>query len=560
MADYPDLAGAVNWSTCNGGNPPAAEDTLYLNDTCVLTLDTSPNDTYTCVAIKASTNAAKETYNQDGHIALGNATSTINANLRAGDTNPMITLSNAANKTLTIGAGTTVTGGSASNVYGISVTGSTDDGHTLTVNNVTGGSGNSAHGLYIDGGKVSLTINGTCHGGLGAGRGYYASGGTINYTKAIPAATASSKAHGIYNGANSTFTVTAAEGAGGSNFHGIYVAAGTVTVTTATGGNVAGSYGAYCGGGEVIVTTAVGGTHVGGIGAVAAGGTVTVNGVDLTQTGYPCSSSGGILKIDEGVPVQFSDTDGDLAVFPWCPDKAKVLVDTEIYSGYVGELKGIIDDAGDVHAKPGILGSNGTYYAKPGVLDVDGARTPIGVLDSDGEMHAEAVLQHDDDVYVAYALTSPQSVPYKTGAAAQLATDKDAVAAELANMTTAVQNLLDAGNDGTLSLDDVLTGAGGNWHAADAAEVISTATFGVGGATPGTYDVADVAAENILDGKSIGGVAGTEIGAAAQKVTDSEFLEDHKDEIITSDTDILGEFGVTGTAAGGALSRVRLGM
>ena len=49
---------------------------------------------------------------------------------------------------------------------------------------------------------------------------------------------------------------------------------------------------------------------------------------------------------------------------------------------------------------------------------------------------------------------------------------------------------------------------------------------------------------------------------AEQKTTDAAFLETNKDEITTAATDILAEFGVTGTAVGGgaALSRVRLGM
>jgi hypothetical protein len=59
--------------------------------------------------------------------------------------------------------------------------------------------------------------------------------------------------------------------------------------------------------------------------------------------------------------------------------------------------------------------------------------------------------------------------------------------------------------------DKVLTTAtgAGHYHAPDASEVISTATFGVDGVVSGTYDVSDVAAGNIKSGASIGGVAGT---------------------------------------------------
>jgi hypothetical protein len=62
-------------------------------------------------------------------------------------------------------------------------------------------------------------------------------------------------------------------------------------------------------------------------------------------------------------------------------------------------------------------------------------------------------------------------------------------------------------------LDTVSFGAGsgetGTYHAPEAAEVISTAVFGPASSIPGTYDVSNVAAGNIKDGVSIGGVTGT---------------------------------------------------
>jgi hypothetical protein len=66
------------------------------------------------------------------------------------------------------------------------------------------------------------------------------------------------------------------------------------------------------------------------------------------------------------------------------------------------------------------------------------------------------------------------------------------------------------------------------------------------------------AAANVATGSGLFGVASentpsyptTATSQAAQKATDADFLETNKDEIITTDTDILAEFGVTGTAIG----------
>ncbi|MFA5753115.1 MAG: hypothetical protein WC910_08605 [Bacteroidales bacterium] len=144
---------------------------------------------------------------------------------------------------------------------------------------------------------------------------------------------------------------------------------------------------------------------------------------------------------------------------------------------------------------------------------------------------------------------------------------------------------------GTLAVANVLEAVtGGTYHAPDAAEVISTAVFGVSSGTAGTYDVTNVSAGNIKDGVSIGGVEGTydpmaaavfpaeanvevaetaygptgaeyagaldlaaaeAAAASAQHAADAAFLETNKDEIIPNGTDILGEFGVTGTAVVG---------
>jgi hypothetical protein len=193
-----------------------------------------------------------------------------------------------------------------------------------------------------------------------------------------------------------------------------------------------------------------------------------------------------------------------------------------------------------------------------------------------------------------------------TSQAAQLVTDAAAVNAQLANMTTAVTNLLDAANDGTLNMglytlisgvtfpdpgnvSDVETayGIGGTGEAGTldmslwiektavvAAEWVVDGNDNYTGGDPGTYPTtlttqtadkdAIEAATLDTDGNdttitlpnAVEATAGTalvyEAGADAQHVLDAAFLETNKDEIIVADTDILGEFGVTGTAVVGS--------
>ena len=76
------------------------------------------------------------------------------------------------------------------------------------------------------------------------------------------------------------------------------------------------------------------------------------------------------------------------------------------------------------------------------------------------------------------------------------------------------------------------------------AQVLDGVFFGTSGTEyEGTLDIA----------------AAEAAAAAAQKATDAAFLETNKDEIIAADTDILGEFGVTGTATAGGGGGVRRG-
>jgi hypothetical protein len=123
-----------------------------------------------------------------------------------------------------------------------------------------------------------------------------------------------------------------------------------------------------------------------------------------------------------------------------------------------------------VTAGAGILGDNGTRYTS-GVVDKTGAYNGFGIVDSvdgtgygygvmtdTGVVYAEGVLQNAGADY--FTLADTGSTPYLdgaadgavAGAAAQLVTDAAAVNAELGNMTTAVQNLLHADNDGTLNM------------------------------------------------------------------------------------------------------------
>ena len=329
---YPDLAGAVVWSTCNGGSPPGAGDTLYLNSTAVLTLDGADASTYTCVAIKAATSAAPTTYNQNGYIVLGNATSTIAANLFAG-TADLISLTAAANRTYTCTG--TMTGGSASNIRAMYVNGGT---HTLTFNNMTAGSSTNCAALRIDSGTIALAISGTCTGGTNA-MGVWLVSGTITIATAIGAAVGGSMYNpigaGVYSQATVTATVTTATG-GSNNSPGLYVInAGTFTVTTAKGGTSIGAFGVL----------------------VGYGPTCIINGVDLTGTGYPVGTAGGTVKVAAGVPLRFSDAAGALKTFCPVPALGTVAKDVVLCSGGASYI-GTRTDADKADVKAGVKYGN----------------------------------------------------------------------------------------------------------------------------------------------------------------------------------------------------------
>ena len=276
---YPDLAGAVNWSTCNGGNPPAAGDTLYLNTGCALTLDGANNSTYTCVAIKCATSAAPTTYNQSATVVLGNALSTIAANLYAGTT-WMLTVG--TGKTLTMGPGTTVYGGSGS-VCAILVT----SGALAACPNAIGGSGASAYGVIVNGAAGSVVITNATGGTGGNAAGLNITAGTASVVTATGSAT---------NAAS-----------------GIYQTGGTVTITNAIGGGVASAHGNWMYGGTCTITTAKGGSVAGASAVAIYSGTLTINGTDMTGVGQIIG--GGTIKLSAGCKLAYQDAAGAAKTF-----------------------------------------------------------------------------------------------------------------------------------------------------------------------------------------------------------------------------------------------------
>lgn len=312
------LAANADWSTCNSGNPPAAGDTIYLNGK-VLTLDSGSGDggnEFTCVLIKAC--ASNGTTMTAGTVVLGMATTIINANLTAGTSSAMMTV---ATETVTVNG--TVTGGSSDNKYGISMSGG-----SVTVTTATGGTARPyTDGIRYAGGTLVVT---TATGGRGDAVGVDGGSGSVT----IGTANGSASFSGAYGlrliNTGPTVVVTTANGGAGNQAAGVYLSNGSVTLGTANGGSNTNSYGCYVGGGvTATITLAVGGSvapGVGNLGTATIGtakggsagvvgaycytGTMTVNGTDLTGTGYPVGVATGTLKVADGVKLRFSDADG----------------------------------------------------------------------------------------------------------------------------------------------------------------------------------------------------------------------------------------------------------
>jgi hypothetical protein len=122
--------------------------------------------------------------------------------------------------------------------------------------------------------------------------------------------------------------------------------------------------------------------------------------------------------------------------------------------------------------------------------------------------------------------------------AAQLDTDEAAVDAKKAYLDD-TQTIL--GIAGTLDMDLY--------------ELVTTGDTRVASQLQDDKDAVTVGKADILNSRTILTITGTfdlaandAAVAAEQHATDAAFLETNKDEIIAADTDILGEFGVTGTA------------
>jgi hypothetical protein len=128
--------------------------------------------------------------------------------------------------------------------------------------------------------------------------------------------------------------------------------------------------------------------------------------------------------------------------------------------------------------------------------------------------------------------------------------------------TLAAAKIFD-GTYGTLAAASILVAAGGSYVDPANADVKKDVAVGVSPRV-GTYDPMAAAVfpaeANVELAETAYGPTGVEYAgaldlaaaeaaaASEQHTTDAAFLETNKDEIIVADTDILGEFGVTGTA------------
>lgn len=182
--------------------------------------------------------------------------------------------------------------------------------------------------------------------------------------------------------------------------------------------------------------------------------------------------------------------------------------------GGTGTLYGCVDADGVLQAAYGILDIDSTFSAT-GILTSDNTRYATGVYTGGTGYHANGVLEADGD-YAALSLYTLIST---------------VVSAD--NVRTGIARY-DGGTNGNMTLpvvgkviSDTSYGTSGTeytgtYHAPDAAEVISTAVFGVSGGTAGTYDVSNVAAGNIKDGVWIGGVEGTYAGEGGYAYGDND--------------------------------------
>jgi hypothetical protein len=168
-----------------------------------------------------------------------------------------------------------------------------------------------------------------------------------------------------------------------------------------------------------------------------------------------------------------------------------------------GTLIGCVDKNGNNQGATGILDATSTFQDS-GTLDETGVHHSWGIIDVDGGYHVSGIF----DSGAAYHATTGLAV------------------SEVKDGTT--WDDADESHEGTY---DPMAAA--VFPLAANVEVAETAYGPTGAEYAGALDLA----------------AAEAAAAAGQKVTDAAFLETNKDEIITTDTDILAQFGVTGTAA-----------
>jgi fibronectin-binding autotransporter adhesin len=468
-----------NWSTCsngtNTGSAPGSTDNIYLNGHA-LNMDGANSSTYTCTSISATTNGSTPSA---GTITLANAVSTITASITAG-TGTLLTVG--TSKTLTING--TVTAGSSSGASGILMSATTSN---VTVTTTVGSATQSnAYGLYVNG----------------------ADGGTLSVTNANGGATG----HGTRINQSGTYAITNANG-GGNGAAGVIATSGYntgLTIGTATGGSGPNAPGLQLVTGSATIGVAKGGSNATSPGASnqgMSGGILTVNGTDLTGTGYPAVTLGGPLRVASSVKLAFSNISGTLTKY-YDPTLMPVTTDVRHAVSYGGtDFLGsaYIPSAGSVLFGVNVDATTGTWILPDNnyVVSTGTGGSGYGVGGVIGGLFSAAQAADVQAGVGAFGPNNTWTATYPTTAttqAAQLATDLAAVGAAQPSILTSVTVL---GIPGTATLPD-------NSH------VLNDQTYGVGGSgSTGTLTLPTAAQveSGITCGIAGTSISGTYVGA-----------------------------------------------